>query len=130
MRDAADGRVVAALQCTENRDDVLAFVRQKTWDQIAQILVYFHSYPVRHVSSLGAMTSARSSASLNGCPSIASRIAPNSVDFLIGLVTCASQPAPLLRRAASSNADAVNATMGVRSRLFRVSQARMTVVAS
>src|ERR1700733_181293 len=130
MRDAADGGVVAARQCTENRDDILAFVRQKTWDQIAQILVYFHSYPVRHVSSLGAVTSARSSAFLNGCPSIASRIAPNSVDFLIGLVTCASQPAALLRCAASSSADAVNATMGVRLRSLARSQPRIVLVAS
>src|SRR5271155_887567 len=129
MRDAADGRVVAARYRTENHDNVFAFVRQKTWNQIAQILVYFHSYPVRHVSSLGAMTSARSSASLNRCPSIASRIASNSVDFLIGLVTCASQPAALLRCAASSSADAVNATMGVRSRSLARSQPRIALVA-
>src|SRR5882757_1429293 len=108
MRDAADLGIVAARHRFENRVDVGAFVRQKTRNQIAQILVHFHYYSIRHGSSLRSVASVPQSS--NRFPSIASRITSSSVDFFTGLVICASHPAALVRRTASSRADAVSAT--------------------
>src|SRR3984957_2149596 len=52
MRDAPDLCVAGARDPAENRVDVGALVIHKTRNQIAQILVDFNYYPIRHVSSL------------------------------------------------------------------------------